>query len=107
MITTDFDTLISTNRLILAEFYADWCGPCRAIRPSLERLVLTMSDRVSIIYIDTQVYEHLELVRRYNIVCLPTLMLFMRSECLWRESGVIHYDRLCGIVHRYSFVESY
>ena len=107
MTTADFDHIISSNHLILAVFYAEWSGACRAIEPSLERISLSMNDRVDILRLDTQLLDHIELVRRYNIVSVPTFMLFTHSKKLWRDSGVIHYDRLCSIIHRHFFIEVY
>lgn len=107
MKTSDFDNLIASDNLILVDFYATWCGACRAIDPTLERVALAMSDMVTVVHIDIDSQSTRELVRRYNIVSVPTLMLFMRGERLWRESGVLSFERLCSVVRRYQTVLSY
>lgn len=107
MKTSDFDNLIASDNLILVDFYATWCGACRAIDPTLERVALAMSDMVTVVHIDIDSKSTRELVRRYNIVSVPTLMLFMRGERLWRESGVLSFERLCSVVRRYQTVLSY
>lgn len=75
--------------------------------PTLDRTALSMSDSVTVIRIDIDSLSSRELVRRYNIVSVPTLMLFFRGERLWRESGVISYDRLSAMIRRYQTVGAY
>jgi thioredoxin 1 len=101
MKTSDFDNLISTESLVLIDFYATWCGACGAIDDALDRVVLSMGDIVTLVRIDTTSRTSFDLVRRYNVVALPTLMLFSRGKVLWRECGLITYERLAGVVRRY------
>lgn len=106
MTTADFDNLVASEQLTLINFYATWCGPCRAMHPTIERLAQSMTD-INVVRIDISDASHRDLVRRYNIVSVPTLLLFRESQMLWRESGVIPYDRLCNIVRQHQFVGSY
>lgn len=99
----DFDNLIASERLVLIDFYATWCGACGAIDPVLDRVALSMSDIVTLVRIDTTSPSSFDLVRRYNIVALPTLTLFARGELLWRECGLISFDRLQNIIRRHQF----
>lgn len=101
MKTKDFDNLISTDGLVLIDFYATWCGACGAIDDALDRTVLSMGDVVTLVRIDTTSPSSFELVRKYNIVALPTLMLFSRGRVLWRECGLITFERLSGILRRF------
>lgn len=98
---SDFDNLIAADHLILVDFYATWCGACGAIDSALNRVVLAMGDMVTLVRIDTTSRSSFDLVRKYNIVALPTLMLFRRGEVLWRECGVITYERLAHVIHRH------
>ncbi len=107
MNASDFDNLISSERLILIDFYASWCGACRAIDHAIERVALSMSDIVTIVRIDTSSASSTEIVKRYNIVALPTLILFCRGELIWRECGIISYDRLSAVIRRYKRVGAY
>ena len=104
---SDFDNLISADHLVLIDFYATWCGACGAIDDALDRMALSMGDAVTLVRIDTTSRTSYDLVRRYNIVALPTLMLFQRGEVLWRECGVITYERLAHVIRRYRCVGSY
>ena len=101
MKTKDFDNLISTDGLVLIDFYATWCGACGAIDDALDRTVLSMGDVVALVRIDTTSPSSFDLVRKYNIVALPTLMLFSRGRVLWRECGLITFERLSGILRRF------
>ena len=104
---SDFDNLISADHLVLIDFYATWCGACGAIDDALNRMALSMGDAVTLVRIDTTSRTSYDLVRRYNIVALPTLMLFQRGEVLWRECGVITYERLAHVIRRYRSVGEY
>ena len=104
---SDFDGIIHSDRLMLVDFYATWCGACKAMDPTLDRVALAMSDMVTIIRIDTSSASSRELVRRYNIVAVPTLMLFYRGECLWRDSGIMSFDRLRSVIRRNRALSAY
>ena len=107
MTISEFDNIIATDRLTLVDFYAPWCGPCRAVEPTLDRVAQCMGDISTIVRIDTGDREHRALVRRYNIVSVPTFLLFMRSELLWRLSGVISFELLSNILRRHHAVGEY
>jgi len=104
---TDFENIIATDRLTLVDFFQPWCGPCRAIDPALERLSLTMSHICTIIKLNTIEREHRELIRRYNIVAIPSLLLFTRSELLCRLTGIVSYDRLLAVIRETQVVLEY
>ena len=103
MKTSDFDNIISaSDRLILIDFYATWCGACKAIDPTLDRVALALNDIVTMLRIDTVSNTNREIVERYNIVAVPTLILFRQGEILWRDSGIIGYDKLCSTIRRHN-----
>ena len=103
MRTSDFDNIISAaDRLILIDFYASWCGACEAINPTLDRVALALSDILTMLRVDTTSNTNREIVERYNIVSVPTLILFRQGEVLWRNSGIIGYDKLCTTIRRHN-----
>ncbi|MBO5697776.1 MAG: thioredoxin family protein [Alistipes sp.] len=103
----DFENIIATDRLTLVDFFQPWCGPCRAIDPALERLALTMSHICTIIKLNTIERDHRVLIRRYNIVAIPSLLLFTRSELLCRLTGIVSYDRLLAVIRETQVVLEY
>lgn len=103
MKTSDFDNIIcDSNRLILIDFYATWCGACKAMDPTLDRVALALSDIVTMLRIDITSNTNREIVERYNIVSVPTLILFRQGDALWRNSGIIAYDKLCNAIRHHN-----
>jgi len=100
-----FENIIATEqRLTLVDFYATWSGACKAIDPILERIGLALGDIVNVMRIDICSQSNIEIVRHLNIVSVPTLILFSNKELLWRNSGVVAYERLRNIIRRYSML---
>ena len=95
MTTNDFYSLIAQNDL-----YATWCGPCKAMDPIIDRLSAMLNKRATIIRIDIDRKEHREIVARYNIVAVPTFVLFRDGEIVWRESGVMPIERIENAIRR-------
>lgn len=80
-----FNEIINSGQLVLVDFFATWCGPCKQMHPVLEQLKSEMGDTVRILKLDVEKNE--ELAYKYRIQSVPTLMLFRNGEILWRESG--------------------
>ena len=94
----NFDQMIWQEHLTFVEFYATWCGPCKEMEPVIARFKERMSDRTEIVRIDIEDEAFERVVRRYNIISVPTLMFFRRGEVLWRESGAVGYNHLVMIL---------
>lgn len=107
MTLQEFHALTAQDRLILVDFYATWCGPCRAVHPVLDTVEERMRDMVDVVRLDIDRFENSELVQHFRIVSVPTLMLFHRARLLWRNSGVVSFDALSEIIKRYERVEAY
>ncbi|MCD8260876.1 MAG: thioredoxin [Bacteroides sp.] len=87
-----FDELIHSPGPVLVDFYAEWCGPCKAMKPILEDLKKEIGDRARIIKIDVDQFE--ELAQEYRIQTVPTLILFNKGEAVWRQAGVMQVSDL-------------
>ena len=74
---------------------------------TLDRVALSLSDIVTLVRIDTTNRSSNDLVRRFNIVALPTLILFRRGEVLWRECGIVSFERLSKTIRRHHAVTAY
>lgn len=82
-----FNDVISSGQLVLVDFYATWCGPCKAMHPVLQELKQRLGDQIRILKIDVDRYQNT--AAQYRIQSVPTLMLFRNGQTLWRQSGAL------------------
>ena len=94
-----FEELISSNKPVLVDFFATWCGPCRVMSPILEDLKKKVEDKAIVVKVDVDEEEDLSL--KYNVQSVPTLMIFKNGELLWRESGIRQAHLLEQILEKY------
>ncbi len=94
-----FNDVISADRLVLVDFFATWCGPCKAMHPVLENLKLQLGDRLRIIKVDVD--KHQQTAVQYGVQAVPTLMLFRGGQQLWRQSGALPLPQLMAVVNGY------
>ncbi len=81
---TNFNEEID-NGLVLVDFYADWCGPCKMIAPILQELSETHADKVTIVKVNVD--EEGELAQRFDVMSIPTLILFKDGKPVNRKMG--------------------
>lgn len=94
-----FEDLIRSPKPILIDFFAEWCGPCRAMAPILEQVKRQVDDN-RIIKVDVD--KHETLAARYQIQSVPTFVLFKNGEVLWRHAGVIQANDLTRVIKQYT-----
>ena len=82
-----FNNVISSGQLVLVDFYATWCGPCKTMHPVLQELKQRLGDQIRILKIDVDRYQNI--AAQYRIQSVPTLMLFRNGQTLWRQSGAL------------------
>jgi thioredoxin 1 len=93
---TKFNEIIETNDLVLVDFYADWCGPCKMMSPILQEVKVTLQEAVKIIKINVD--QHQDLASHFMVRGVPTMMLFKKGKMLWRQSGVLSTADLVKII---------
>lgn len=82
-----FDALTHSDKLVLIDFYADWCGPCKKMKPYLEEISKDLADKVVVIRINAD--DNQQLCKALNIDALPVLQLYKNSTLTWTNTGFI------------------
>lgn len=87
MTMNDFDDLLKTDKKVLIDFYAEWCGPCKQMEPFLLKMQTEMKDKVVIIRIDVD--KNKTLATQLKVDQLPTLALYENKAVQWKNTGFI------------------
>lgn len=80
--------------LVIMKFSADWCAPCKIITPHLEKLIQDYNGKIKVYEIDVEDEENSELVVKYDITNLPTMIVFKDGKILTSIVGVLNYNSL-------------
>jgi len=94
-----FKDLINSDQLTLVDFFAEWCGPCKTMKPILEDLKRKIGDKATIIKIDVD--KNQDAAAAYSIRSVPTLMLFKSGKIVWQQAGVVSSTDLDKIIESY------
>ncbi|GAA0873124.1 thioredoxin [Gangjinia marincola] len=95
---SSFSTIISSAPTVLVDFYADWCGPCKALAPILKQVKDELGDDVKIVKVDVD--KNQPLAGQYQVRGVPTMILFKEGKQVWRQSGLVQKDQLKQIIQQ-------
>ncbi len=91
-----FETVINSDKPVLVDFFATWCGPCKMMAPILKDVKDKMGDDVKVIKIDVD--KNQRLAAQFNVQGVPTLIVFKHGQVKWRQSGVVQAKQLQQIL---------
>jgi thioredoxin 1 len=94
-----FNEIIQSDKLVLVDFFAEWCGPCKMMAPVLKDVKGEIGDSATILKIDVD--KNPQVANLYQVQGVPTLILFRKGKQLWRQSGVVQKAGLTGIIKKF------
>ncbi|HMT28614.1 MAG TPA: thioredoxin family protein [Bacteroidia bacterium] len=97
---SQLDRHLAAEDVVLADFYADWCEPCKWLDIILEKVDLSLSGNLSIVKIDIE--KHQELSKKFRIQSVPVLVIFQKGEEKWRINGFLMEEELVKKIHEFS-----
>ena len=84
---TSFDGLLADEKLVIVDFWATWCGPCRMLSPLLDEVEEEMADKITVVKVNVDDAD--EIAMRYRIMSIPTLMFFKNGQLVDKSVGAM------------------
>ncbi|MCD7763702.1 MAG: thioredoxin [Lachnospiraceae bacterium] len=88
--------VLKADKPVLVDFYADWCGPCKALAPLIEELDQEAEDYL---VAKVNVDDFTEIAQQYRVASIPTVLIFRGGACVERNVGLTSKDELLKLVH--------
>ena len=92
MTMAQYQTLLNSNKLVLVDFYADWCAPCKKMKPYLDEISKEMKDKVIVVRIDADANK--ALAKELKVDALPVLVLYKGKKAVWTYKGYISKEEV-------------
>ena len=84
---TSFDALLESDKLVIVDFWAVWCGPCRMLSPLLDEVEEEMADKITVVMVNVDDAD--EIAMRYRIMSIPTLLFFKNGQLVDKTVGAM------------------
>ena len=96
----DFQSLIQSDKPVLVDFFAEWCGPCKTLAPILKDVKAKMGDKITIVKVDVD--RNQSAAQAFQIRGVPTMIIFKNGKQLWKQSGVVPAEELMRVITQVS-----
>ena len=93
-----FNQLIQSDTPVLVDFYADWCGPCKAMAPVIKDVADAVKGKARVVKVNID--KNTAAAQQFQVQAVPTFILFKKGQVLWRHPGMIDKTSLVGIIDR-------
>lgn len=100
----DFEKLINESKPTLVDFFATWCVPCKMQSPIIEEVKNEIGDKANVVKVDID--KNRALATQYNVQSIPTLILFVKGEPVWRAVGLQQRDALVKKLYEHITVKA-
>lgn len=98
MMSTRFQNIIKSNKLVLVDFYSDWCIPCKQIPQILKQIKEEIDENFRIVKVNVD--KNPMIATKYQIRSLPTIILFQKGEIIWTSLGIPSIDEVKSVVSK-------
>lgn len=88
--------IIDSEIPVVADFWAEWCPPCRMLAPTLEKLSEKYKDKIKVVKIDVD--NETELAQQFNIASIPTILIFKQGQIVKQQIGVLPQQALENLI---------
>lgn len=95
----NFQEIINSDKPVLVDFFAEWCGPCKMMAPILKQIKDAVGDTATVLKIDVD--KSPEAATAYQVQGVPTLIIFKSGEIVWRQSGVVQAKTLVSLLEKF------
>ncbi|WP_373515765.1 thioredoxin [Persicitalea sp.] len=95
----NFKEIIKSEQPVLVDFFAEWCGPCKMMKPVLEEVAKKLDGKARILKVDID--KNRKAANQYRIQGVPTLILFQGGQIKWRQSGYMDAKKLNSVLEKY------
>jgi thioredoxin 1 len=96
---SSFNEIIHSEKPVLVDFFAEWCGPCKAMAPVLKEVALKLKDNARVLKIDVD--KNPKAASHFNIRSVPTLMIFRKGAVVWQRPGVCSEKELIETLQQF------
>jgi thioredoxin 1 len=95
-----FRELIQSEKPVLVDFYADWCGPCKAMEPVVKEIAKSVEGKARVVKVDID--RQTQIAQTYNVNAVPTFIVFKNGNIIWRHPGMIDKSTMLNVLKQYA-----